>query len=203
MSTARERILGRIRAGVSHRPHAIHPGPFGAWRPEPALESLDDDARVARFERLFVSAGGEVVHLVDGTDAAEWLRVFTADFTNACHGVGVPGRLRPAGPLVAPVTAAVGVSMSRGAIAETGSLIMDARDGRRVQLLVPTHVVLVDRRRVYPTLASALSVVQTDLPSAAGLHSGPSKSADIGQIMVKGVHGPGRVIALIVADMPG
>jgi L-lactate dehydrogenase complex protein LldG len=36
------------------------------------------------------------------------------------------------------------------------------------------------------------------LPSAIGLHSGPSKSADIGQVLVRGVHGPGRVIAVLV-----
>ena len=38
------------------------------------------------------------------------------------------------------------------------------------------------------------------LPSAVGLHSGPSKSADIGQVLVKGVHGPGRVVAVIVGE---
>ena len=45
--------------------------------------------------------------------------------------------------------------------------------------------------------ADALGAVRADLPAAIGLHSGPSKSADIGQVMVKGVHGPGRVIAVV------
>jgi len=38
------------------------------------------------------------------------------------------------------------------------------------------------------------------LPTALGLHSGPSKSADIGQVLVRGVHGPGRVVAVIIGD---
>ena len=42
--------------------------------------------------------------------------------------------------------------------------------------------------------------MRADLPSAIGLHSGPSKSADIGQIMVKGVHGPGRVVAVVIEE---
>jgi L-lactate dehydrogenase complex protein LldG len=42
--------------------------------------------------------------------------------------------------------------------------------------------------------------MKEDLPSAVGLHSGPSKSADIGHIMVKGVHGPGRLIAAVISD---
>ncbi len=40
--------------------------------------------------------------------------------------------------------------------------------------------------------------MRDDLPSAIGLHSGPSKSADIGHVMVKGVHGPGRLIAVVL-----
>lgn len=203
MTSPRDRILGRIRDGVSHRPHAIHPGPFGAWRPEPPLESLSDESRLARFEELFASAGGEVVRRENVTRAAEWLDDFASDFSSVSYGIGVPEALRSARPAVDPVAATLGVSMAQGAIAETGSLVMNARDGRRAQLLVPNHVILVDRRTVYATVASALSVVQNDLPSAVGLHSGPSKSADIGQIMVKGVHGPGRVVAVMVADMQG
>jgi L-lactate dehydrogenase complex protein LldG len=87
--------------------------------------------------------------------------------------------------------------MARGGVAETGSLILDARDGRRTQLLAPTHVVLVRASDIHETLSDALASLRTDLPSAIGFHSGPSKSADIGQIMVKGVHGPGRVVALV------
>lgn len=198
---ARDRILERIRNAVSRRPHAIHPGAFREWRPGPSLDPLDEEARVDGFEALFVAAGGEVVREPNLAAGATWLRSFAGDFASVSHGRGVPPALRPDLPSEAPAAAHFGVSMARGAVAETGSLILDARDGRRAQLLVPTHVVVVNRHRVYPTLRSALNVLQTDLPSAIGLHSGPSKSADIGQIMVKGVHGPGRVVALILGDM--
>ncbi len=69
-----------------------------------------------------------------------------------------------------------------------------------MQLLPPTHVVLLARSTVHRTMADAFEAVSADLGSAIGLHSGPSKSADIGQILVKGVHGPGRVVALIVEE---
>ena len=91
----------------------------------------------------------------------------------------------------------VGISRARAAVAETGSLLMDARDGRRAQLLPPVLVVLVEADSVYSALADALEAVGPDMSAALGMHSGPSKSADIGQVMVKGVHGPGRVIALV------
>ena len=76
---------------------------------------------------------------------------------------------------------------------------MDARDGRRVQLLPPVHVVLVRAEDIHATLARALDALDGDLPSGLGLHSGPSKSADIGQVLVRGVHGPGRVVAVVTA----
>jgi L-lactate dehydrogenase complex protein LldG len=96
--------------------------------------------------------------------------------------------------------AALAVSMARGAIAETGSVLMDARDGRRSQLLPPTHVVFVRARDVHDTFRGAILAMRDDLPSAIGLHSGPSKSADIGHVMVKGVHGPGRLIAVVIGE---
>jgi L-lactate dehydrogenase complex protein LldG len=91
--------------------------------------------------------------------------------------------------------------MARGAIAETGSLLMDARDGRHAQLLPPTHVVFVHAQDVHATFREAVVVMKADLPSAIGLHSGPSKSADIAHVMVKGVHGPGRLIAVVIESL--
>ncbi len=92
--------------------------------------------------------------------------------------------------------------MARGAIAETGSLLMDGRDGRRAQLLPPTHDAFVRATAVHRTFREAPVAMRDDLPSAIGLHSGLSKSADIGHIMVKGVHGPGRLIAVVIGEEP-
>ena len=49
-----------------------------------------------------------------------------------------------------------------------------------MQLLPQVHVVWVPEGRIFPRLADALLELQGDLPAAVGLHSGPSKSADIG-----------------------
>jgi L-lactate dehydrogenase complex protein LldG len=153
---------------------------------------------VASFTAMFTAAGGEVVRVASMDLAAAWMADFATAFDSVAVGATLPSDLTADLPLAPAEAAALGISMGRGAVAETGSLILDARDGRRVQLLPPTHVVLVHARHVHATLDGALAAMAGDLPSALGLHSGPSKSADIGQILVRGVHGPGRVVAVII-----
>jgi L-lactate dehydrogenase complex protein LldG len=197
--SARERVLARVREAVARRERTEHPGGFEGWRPAPY------DGRVTAgggpvdgFAAMLEAAGGEVVRQPTVAAAAAWLADFAAGTESAAVGATVPVELRPPLSEAPPVSAALGVSMARAAIAETGSLLMDARDGRRSQLLVPTHVVFVRVGDVHATFRDALLAVRDDLPSAIGLHSGPSKSADIGHIMVTGVHGPGRLVAVVI-----
>lgn len=191
--SGRDRILGRIRAAVLTRPQTDYPGTFEGKRP-----AARPGSSVQKFTELFESAGGEVEIQPTVRDAAIWLADFCVSFGSVSVGAGVPDELRPDLVIVPPDTADLGVSMATGAIAETGSLLLDARDGRRTQLLPPTHVVFVREQEVRGTFRDALLDSQGDLPSAIGLHSGPSKSADIGRYLVRGVHGPGRVVAVVL-----
>lgn len=192
--SARERILARVREAVDGRDPSEHPGPFGGWRPE----EEGGDTLVALFARHFVVAGGSVERFTDAEAARAWLQYRADEAGGVSLGVGVPPSLRPTAPDVPPDRASLGISAARGAVAETGSLIMDARDGRAAQLLPPVHLVIVDAATIHATLAEAFAELVADLPSAVGLHSGPSKSADLGKVMVTGVHGPGEVVAVVV-----
>jgi L-lactate dehydrogenase complex protein LldG len=197
--SARERILARVRSALEERPRAPRPGPFHAPRPTPA-----DADPLGAFSSVFVGAGGEVVRVAGDGAAAAWVGTFAAGFASVAVGATVPPSLVPApagswlATSAAPESADLGISMALGAVAETGSLLLSSRDGRRTQLLPPTHLVLVRAASVHRTLSAALESLRPALPAAVGLHSGPSKSADIGQILVRGVHGPGRVIALVI-----
>lgn len=193
--SGRDRIFARVRSALAGRDRTELPESFGEWRlKSPPVSPVEG------FQALFESAGGEVVRVSDRAGAATWIARFSTDFPSVIFGEHVPAELKPDLPSVTPEVAALGLSMARGAVAETGSLLMDARDGRRAQLLAPTHVVVLDAAAVYASLREALISLKDDLPSAIGFHSGPSKSADIGQIMVRGVHGPGRVIALVIDE---
>jgi len=195
MSDARGRILERVRGALATRTPLDHPGHFAGWRPE----APSPDPALG-FAALFTRSGGEVERAPSIEEARRWIQDFAADFDGIAVGSSLPAGLTPDGSVVSPDLAALGVSMARAAVAETGSLVLDARDGRRTQLLPPTHLVVLRRSDVFGTLAEALERLSADLTSALGLHSGPSKSADIGQILVKGVHGPGRVVTLLVDD---
>ena len=196
---ARERILSRVREANRDREPVSHPGslPEAVEPPGPFGDAGQADP-VGALEHRFRAAGGEVVLLADDEAARRWLEEFAGGFESVSVCTGVPAALQPALPAAPPSEAALGVSAAVGAAAQTGSLLLSSREGRRSQLLPPVHLVWVRAQDVRATLGEALQACREDLPATLALHSGPSKSADIGQILVTGVHGPGRIIAAIL-----
>ncbi|MCA9516552.1 MAG: LUD domain-containing protein [Myxococcales bacterium] len=100
----------------------------------------------------------------------------------------------------------VGLTDAAWAIAETGSVVVaaapDAPRGLSAATLV--HVAVVREADVVQTLAEALARgAEGGLPSALTVVTGPSKTADIEGIIVTGVHGPGRVVAVVVSPGAG
>jgi len=92
-----------------------------------------------------------------------------------------------------------GITRAVGAIAETGSLILsDASTACRLGALAPwVHVAVVRREEVLLNVAQALAMLGND-PNVIWV-TGPSKTADVEGILIEGVHGPGRQIALLLA----
>jgi L-lactate dehydrogenase complex protein LldG len=89
---------------------------------------------------------------------------------------------------------AAAVTGVAAAIVETGSLALfyGPGAGRLSSLVVPVHVAVVERAQLLPTLDDFLARVRGHLGprSAAVLVTGPSRSADIEQVITVGVHGP-------------
>ena len=202
-------VLQAVRDALEGRARFAHPGLLVAADDVAGsivreVGSGEDDSAGAvadAFANRFRANGGEAVCFASLDEATAWLSIFAGGFTTAAVSSFVIDALSPLhfglAP-AAPETATLGVSAAIAAAAASGTLLLDSRERRGVQLLPPVHLVWVQRRTVLRTLALALDGVRTDLPAALGLHSGPSKSADIGRVLVTGVHGPGRVIAAIV-----
>jgi len=199
-------VLDRVRSALAERTRTAHPGPLAA-RDEAAAGLLrpagedHDEAVIERFRERATATGANVVAFATLTEAAAWLAVFTREFETAVVGALVSPRLSPldyGARREPPATARLGVSSAIAAAAETGTVVLDSRDGREAQMLPRSHLVWVQRGAIHPTLAEALDAVRADLPAALGLHSGPSRSADIGRVIVTGVHGPGHVVFAII-----
>jgi L-lactate dehydrogenase complex protein LldG len=103
--------------------------------------------------------------------------------------------------LAGPETATVAVTGCDYAVAATGSVAMSSIWGRAVTLLPPKHIVVVRSSQILPDIDSLyFELARRDLPAAWGMHTGPSRSADIEQTMALGVHGPGSVDVLVITQ---
>lgn len=184
--------MARVARATASHAEVPHPGALATRSAEDAVEA---------FVKRFTRSGGEVARPDPGRPPGEWLTGFLRRLEPQVTGVAVapdvPPELRPGLPEVAAAQAGAGVSLAWGAAADTGSLILPSTGTRAVQLLPPAHVVWVPDGRVFARLEDALRELEAELPAAVGLHSGPSKSADIGRTVVTGVHGPGRCIAVL------
>ena len=101
--------------------------------------------------------------------------------------------------VAAPEIEGAGVSRALYGLADTGSVVFAAApDEPRARSLLPwVHVSLLAEDRILPGLAELFEAVGDDLPSALAIVTGPSRSADIEQHLVVGVHGPGEVHVVI------
>jgi L-lactate dehydrogenase complex protein LldG len=93
---------------------------------------------------------------------------------------------------------AFGITQAAGAIAESGTIILnDATTVRRLAALSPwVHVAVLERSAIFADIPQAIAALGTDRNTI--WCTGPSKTADVEGILIEGVHGPGAQIALVV-----
>lgn len=91
-----------------------------------------------------------------------------------------------------------------GAIAATGSLIMwpTAEEPRLMSLVPPVHFALLKASEIRDNFYQVQREMNwsAGMPTNALLVSGPSKTADIEQVLAYGAHGPKDLVVLILED---
>ena len=99
-------------------------------------------------------------------------------------------------------SADVGITSADYVLADTGTLVMIAspQEARLVSLLPPAHIAVVPKERILTGLDELFSLLPrpAEQTSSMVLITGPSRTADIEQILVRGVHGPGQIMAIVV-----
>jgi L-lactate dehydrogenase complex protein LldG len=201
--SAREEILGRVRAALADVPAAETPADVAVDRPEPRPTTAADvelfAERVADYKATVVRCTPEDLptHLAAALEGVLRLLV-PAD---------LPEELRPADAILdeqlstAELDAVDGVLTTAAlGIAETGTIVLDhgPGQGRRAATLVPDlHVCVVRTDQVVADVASAVARLDPTRPLT--WISGPSATSDIELDRVEGVHGPRTLVVLLVA----
>ncbi len=98
-----------------------------------------------------------------------------------------------------------GFTSTMGGVAETGGLLLEPgpEEPRLLSLVPPIHLALLWASTIQDSLWSAVRELgwgRGPAPNAL-LISGPSKTADIEQTLAYGVHGPKRLIVILVDDL--
>ncbi|NWN83593.1 MAG: lactate utilization protein C [Halomonas sp.] len=214
--SARETILKRLREradGALSAPDSDFSVVTGrGW-------SLEE--RLARFERWIGSVHGEVIHVTadDWTGALATLLVDKGVRRLALgkrHPVAAEARHALADAEVELVdvdrdieqwqreqfeSVDAGLTSTRGAIAETGSLWLwpTPDEPRLISLVPPLHIAVLDAATLEDTFFDVMERHEwaDGMPTNALLISGPSKTADIEQTLAYGVHGPRELVVIV------
>jgi L-lactate dehydrogenase complex protein LldG len=95
-----------------------------------------------------------------------------------------------------------GITSADFALSDTGSLVMisSREEPRLVSLLPPAHIAVVPASKLLTGLDELYSILPrpSQQSSSMVLITGPSRTADIEQILVRGVHGPGEIHVVVV-----
>ncbi|MFE0041869.1 LutC/YkgG family protein [Streptomyces albireticuli] len=217
--TSRERILGRVRRALADVPREERPEDHPVVR-----DYLRVHGERSPAETLDLLAGNladyrALVHRVDAAGLPALLARLLAErgARRVLAPAGLPrGWLRDARVDVLSDTPALTAreldtvdSVVTGcalAIAETGTLVLDAGpgQGRRALTLVPDHHLCVVRTadQVVDSVPQALERLAPVAARPLTWVSGPSATSDIELDRVEGVHGPRTLEVLLVAGDP-
>ena len=157
-------------------------------------------AAAARAGELLRAANAKrIAH----SDAAEAIAVAT----QACAQLGGEARLLPANASRDELLQAdAGITTAQLGIAETGTLVLaSAAERHRLASLLPKlHVAILPVSRLVPSLGDAFAALApAGQPSSRTITfvTGPSRTADIELELVVGVHGPSRLVVLLVESL--
>lgn len=217
-SVARNTILASIRASLAasapfdavHTEYHGHADILaGASRPTISRQDLTDD-----FKQNLESVGGQVSVVSGEADAAKALGNIIAQLGAkriAISNSDLIGRLIPTDTTldVSENTPSdelfgcdLGITSAQYGIAETGTLVLEsARESHRLTSLVPPiHVCILRGSNIRQTLGEILELTEKDLNPAVTFITGASRTSDIELTLAIGVHGPGELYVIIIAD---
>lgn len=219
---ARKAILQRLEAAV---PRPLPSRPVLPPAPEKAL---DRDRLQALFIDQLTEQAGVVCPVADHTALLETLArilaeeqvaraMVASDEVVAPLGLADRGR-RQGVEMVTPADypdrdryvravfddVQAGITGVDFAVAESGTLVLvhDARQARLISLAPLVHIAVLPAERIVPDYETAMAAIYTGgrRPGQVTFITGPSMTADIQGAPFKGMHGPQKVIVLLLTQ---
>lgn len=208
----RENILQKVRTAL-HRSVAQPPSDIPAARlPVP---KADMETRILQFSKAVEDLAGKTYRAGSRAEACTYasslLQGRTAAASNASilrecgitalEGVRT-GLLNEEDLRSLCAEADLGITGADYALADTGTLVIlsSSEEARMISLLPPVHLAVIPRDRILTGLDELFTLVPRpdQKTSSMVFITGPSKTADIEQILIRGVHGPGEIHVVIV-----
>jgi L-lactate dehydrogenase complex protein LldG len=236
--SAKEEILGNIRRALGREPDAAPSpaGPFAsASSPSHQLVSeIKKDCEQRRqellkqFESELIRVGARLhkaataesaFHCIEKIASDRGAKTIIGSDAQLIYDIDLPKRLEETriqfltetanSDFIRTATVAdIGVSGVDYALADTGTLVLVAREGqaRSISLLPPVHVAVMKPENLisglndlFPLLRAGKGDVAGNLSSAITFITGPSRTADIELTLVVGVHGPQQLHVVLLS----
>lgn len=231
-SSAREEVLGRIRRALNAQTEPKVRGDLSSSATKRSTVEVQQDcernrvALIEQFESELKKVGGRVhraasaqaaLEYIEGIAAARRATTIIGWGDGLLDGIDLHERFEKKGiEFVTELSdqaftrtaaaAGIGVSGVDYALADTGTLVLLAREGRArsISLLPSVHIALIRPEQVIEGLDDLFSLLRdsTDrdevASSAVTFITGPSRTADIELTLVVGVHGPQELHAVLV-----
>jgi L-lactate dehydrogenase complex protein LldG len=209
--TAREEILQNVRSAVGR---VEGQPPLHAPAARIRIPHIEMEDRVAMFKDRLEVLGGKVHRAADLKEAASVVQQIRPEGRAVASTSPL---LREGGILALPdvafefrdqaalreacAAAACGITAADYGMAQTGSLVTRAHnEARLVSLLPPVHIGILMKDRLLTGLDEFYTLVPApaDATCSTVFITGPSRSADIEMILVRGVHGPKAIHVIVV-----
>ncbi len=209
---SRESVLHKVRTALGRNAgqSVDEPPPARLVIPE-----VDIEARIQSLCERIEALAGKTHRATSAADARDYVSSVIAGRTAVASNAPI---LRDCGVTSLPgvqsgitdreelraicSTAACGITGADYALADTGTLVMlsSRQEARLISLLPPVYIAVIAHERLLTGLDELLSILPkpAEQTSSMVLITGPSRTADIEQILVRGVHGPGEIHVVVV-----
>lgn len=211
--TSRTAMLEDIRSNLAksapfeHLYHHLQPSTLSPPAPTPDYSTKD---LADRFSNELAAVGGEIhrvateqqavetVSAILGEINAKRVAISDIDLFEKADLQNIELIAEPSREELFAIDA--GISTAQFAIAETGTLVLRSSMERHrlVSLVPPIHICVLNSKDIRPSMYSVLEEMSNKIDPTITFITGPSRTSDIELTLAIGVHGPKRLIVILI-----